>query len=253
MLCCATQQLFKGDIGRTLHSHGLLRELSQDGITIQVEGFPWLENDQTKRLPTKRLESNILCKPHNEALSELDATAKKFFLSIDRIDKSYGRVHEPDKNMGFRFNGNDIERWMLKVLCGVVYSGNSASQLGRITAWKPNLQWLQILFGEARFPKHWGLYVQGNIHHRSVINREFALAPISNERLGVYGSVTVLNEKKFVLVMTLPPANKENTILAGYVYRPNELRMGRGKHKKVIGMGWDLPGDGGAIIIHYSP
>lgn len=234
-------------------SHGLLRELSEDGVTIEIEGFPWLKDDERKKFPTKRLLSNILCKRHNEALAGLDSIAKSFFLSIDKIDKSYGTLHQRDEDMIFLFNGHDIERWMLKTLCGLVYSGISLSQSDRIEAWKPNHQWLQILFGEDRFRNGWGLYVLGRMHHVSFINRTFQCAPVSNDSLGVYGSVTVLNDKKFVLAMMKPPVNWEGTILAGYVYRPSELVMTTGKHKKVISLSWDLPGEDGSVIIQYSP
>jgi len=232
-------------------SHGLLKSLSEDGVMIEIEGVPWLKDSERKKFPTKRLVSNILCKRHNEALAGLDSIANRFFLSIDKIDKSYETVHQRDEEMIFDFNGHDIERWMLKTLCGLVYSGISSSQSARIEAWKPNHQWLQILFGEDRFLSGWGFYGLARIYHESVINRTFQCAPISNDSLGVYGSVTILNNKKFLLAMIRPPANKEGTILAGYVYRPNDLVMTSGEHKKVIGLSWDLAGEGGSMVIQY--
>jgi hypothetical protein len=234
-------------------SHGLLRGLSEDGVTIEIEGFPWLQDEERKKFPTKSLRSNILCKRHNQALAGLDTVAKSFFLSIDEIDRSYATVHQRDEDMIFLFNGHDVERWMLKTLCGLAYSGISSSQSGRIEAWRPNYQWLQILFGEDRFRSGWGLYVLGSTHHVSVINRTFQCAPISNDSVGIYGSITILNDKKFVLAMMRPPPNREGTTLAGCVYRPNELVMTSEKQKKAIRLSWDLPGEGGSIIIQYSP
>lgn len=233
-------------------SHSILRELSEDGVTVEIEGLSWLKDDEKKKLPTKRLESNILCKRHNEALAGFDSLAKRFFSTIDRIDKGFGADHDQNEDRVFLFNGHDIERWMLKTLCGVVHSKSSSSQSGPIKAWKPNLQWLQILFAQDRFPNKWGLYFSRNVGHVDLIHRNFEFASISNDSLGVYGSITVLNEKKFILAMATPPANKEDTILAGHIYRPNELVMTNGKSKKIIKFGWDLPGEGESIVIHYG-
>jgi hypothetical protein len=229
-----------------------MRELSQDGITIEFEGFPWQTNDERKKLPAKRLVSKILCKRHNEALAGLDKVAKRLFMSIDATDKSFGDSPQPDAAMVSIFNGHDIERWMLKTLCGLVYSRNSSSQSGRIENWTPSLRWLKILFGQDRFGTGWGLYVLGSIRHVNVINRIFACAPISDDRLGVYGLVTILNDKKFTLAMIRPPASKQGTILEGHVYRPAELAVAGGNVEKIIRLSWNSPGEGGRVLIHYG-
>lgn len=232
-------------------SHSILKELSDDGITVEIEGLSWL-NDEKKKLPTKRLESNILCKRHNEAFSGFDSIAKRFFLSIDRIDKEYGADIADSEDRVFLFNGHDIERWMLKTLCGLVCSGGASSQSAPIIGWTPSHQWLKILFGQERFPNKWGIYFSGNIGEVNITNRGFAFNAISNDNLGVYGSITTLNGKRFILAMETPPADKEGTTLAGYIYRPNELVMTNGKSKKVIKFGWDVQGQGGSIGIDYE-
>jgi len=96
------------------------------------------------------------------------------------------------------------------------------------------------------------MYFSGNIGEVHITNRGFAFNPISNDTLGVYGSITTLNGKRFILAMAIPPANKNNTILAGYIYRSNELVMSNGKCKKVIKFGWDVQGQGGSIGISYE-
>jgi hypothetical protein len=233
-------------------SHGVLKELSEDGVAIEVAGLSWLKDDEKKKLPTKGLVSNILCKRHNEALSGFDSVAKRLFLSIDRIDKECGAAVDDDGDKVFLFNGHDVERWMLKTLCGMVFSGSASNQSSPIKGWEPNLKWVKILFGKERFPNKWGIYFSGNVGEVNITNRGFAFNLMSNDTLGVYGSITTLNGKRFVLAMTTPPANKENTILAGYIYRPSELVMSNGDNKKVIKFGWDVQGQGGSIGITYE-
>jgi hypothetical protein len=232
-------------------SHSLMRALSQDGITIEFAGFAWQKNDERKKLPTKRLGSKILCKRHNETLAGLDDVAKQFFIGIDTIDKSFGGGQKRDKAITYIFNGDDIERWMLKTLCGLVYSGNSSSQSGRIQNWNPSLQWLEILFGLDRFQQGWGLYALNNIRHVSEINRIFACAPISNDTVGVYGLSVVLNEKRFVLAMMRPPTSLRGTLLDGYVYRPVSLEAAG--EEKIIRLSWNTVGKGERVLVEYSP
>jgi hypothetical protein len=233
-------------------SHGILRELSEDGVAVEVEGLAWLGDDGKKKLPAKGLTSNILCKRHNEALSGLDSLAKRFFLSIDRIDKEFGSDISDGEDRVFLFNGHDVERWMLKTLCGMVFSGSASTQIAPIRGWKPNTLWVKILFGKERFPNKWGIYFSGNIGEVSVTNRGFAFNPVSNDALGVYGSITTLNGKRFILAMATPPADRNNTILANYIYRPDELVMSNGRCEKVIKFGWDVRGRGGSIGINYD-
>jgi hypothetical protein len=232
-------------------SHSILKVLSDDGVHIDVEGLSWL-NGEKKKLPAKRLESNILCTRHNEALSGLDNIAKRFFLSIQRIDKEYAIDINENTDRVFLFNGHDIERWALKTLCGSVFSGNTSHLIAPIKDWKPSLQWLRILFGLENFPKKWGLYVSMNVDEMNEVERSYGFSPVSHKSLGVYGSVTNLNRKKFILSMTDTPLDKTGTILAGYIYRPDELVTTNGKSKKVIRFGWDVRGQGGSITVNLE-
>jgi hypothetical protein len=85
--------------------------LYQLGKTFLVT-TPELRFDR-KELAPKALAAKILCQRHNEALSGLDAVAGHFFRALraaeDRVCTS-GGVEQ--------FNGPDIERWLLKMLCG---------------------------------------------------------------------------------------------------------------------------------------
>ena len=218
---------------------------------VHVEGLSWLKGEK-KKLPTNQLKSNILCRRHNEALSGLDNIAKRFFISIQRIDKEYAVDIDENIDRVFLFNGHDIERWALKTLCGSVFSGNTSNLIAPIKDWKPNRQWLRILFGLENFPKKWGLYVSMNLDEMNEVDHGYGFAPVSNQSLGVYGSVTNMNRKKFILAMTDTPVDKTDTILAGYFYRPEEIVTTNRKSKKVIKFGWDVKGNGGSITVNVN-
>jgi hypothetical protein len=230
-------------------SHGILKALSNDGVSVEVEGFSWLKGRKLK-LPTKHLRSNILCKRHNESLSGLDSIAKRFFLSILRIDKEYALDLDDCLDRVFLFNGHDIERWILKTLCGAVFSGSLTLPTTPIKAWEPNLQWLRILFSLENFPKQWGLYISTNVNEMNEVKGGYVFSPVANNSLGIYGVVANLNRMSFILAMRDTPADRTDTILSGYIYRPEDLLTTNGKSKKVIKLGWDVKGQGGTITVN---
>jgi len=138
------------DISREHYiSHALLRLLSVEG-RVTIDGFPWQNAAAVSSVPPATLTGKILCSRHNSALSPLDAVAAMLFRRIDEFhheirDRKY-------ENRFFLCNGHDIERWMLKTLCGAVVSGNAEMRSGQ-SNWRPPLEWVQILFGENRFQR----------------------------------------------------------------------------------------------------
>jgi hypothetical protein len=126
-------------------SHGILKVLSHDGL-VTIDGFNWQDLNSTLELPTPRLASKILCKRHNQALSSLDAMALRFFQKLDNAIRQTQR-----QDRAFLFDGTDFERWMLKTLCGIVFSRQA--DIGAVDAtWRPDGLWLNILFDGNPFP-----------------------------------------------------------------------------------------------------
>jgi hypothetical protein len=64
----------------------------------------------------------VLCRRHNSALHVLDSEAAAFFRSLKAIDEDFGRKSLSRKNLNFLISGDAVERWMLKVACGVSMS-----------------------------------------------------------------------------------------------------------------------------------
>lgn len=104
-------------------SHGILALFHGKGITIS--GMPWIPDDQRKRVSRASLTGKMLCERHNHALSPLDATAAEFF----RLFTTEWTGEEVDV---FLTRGYDLERWLLKMLCGLVASGNATLDGNRL-------------------------------------------------------------------------------------------------------------------------
>ncbi|MDX2091216.1 MAG: hypothetical protein SFX73_25380 [Kofleriaceae bacterium] len=125
-------------------SKKLLKRLGR----FEAEGFAW----RPKKGPVGlNLQARILCERHNTALSPLDA------MITDLYDLM--RAWQDRKELGERvLDGEDLERWALKALCGLVMSGGVRPGRDQANETEPSIprKYARILFGEAEMPKRWG-------------------------------------------------------------------------------------------------
>jgi hypothetical protein len=142
----------------------VLNSASADGRSLLVSGHPWLHGEE-KWLPTKALGSNVLCTRHNNALSDLDATAGKLFRVLDGFQTALADPSSPARHgsslIGV-FTGPDLERWLLKVLWGGISAGAFGFEGESITSLRSDIDHeslLETLFRGQAWPKGWGLYM----------------------------------------------------------------------------------------------
>ena len=64
----------------------LLQQIQDEGA-VAISGAPLQAVRETKELPLKALESNVLCKRHNSSLSDLDKLAGKFFGKLKQYER----------------------------------------------------------------------------------------------------------------------------------------------------------------------
>jgi hypothetical protein len=122
-------------------SDGVLRILARFG-PLNVGGLPWQPPGTTKEMSVDCLRSNMLCTRHNSGLSPLDQVAIRFFGAFPHVRSEH--LGSPTLSL---FCGADLERWMLKVLCGGIYSGAIRPSAGRPGGWRPL---------ERRYRAQWG-------------------------------------------------------------------------------------------------
>ena len=119
------------------------------GDGFWVDGLSWMSGP--KQLTEKVLVSKMLCKKHNNALDELDTMIGNFYDVLVR-------AHE-DRLVGWHsFEGSLLERWAIKVMCGLIASGN----FGDGEAAEIVLPYLQILFGQTSILDGRGFYCVGD-------------------------------------------------------------------------------------------
>ena len=146
-------------------SKAVLEALGNDGC-VEIGGLPWLPRQTMKKIGIGRLVSNMLCEEHNSGLSCLDSEAGKLFRALDAADKQPA-ILPPVTDV----TGKLIERWFIKVLCGLVVAAGFNN--GTIPA-----EWKRLLVGGS-WPAKWGLYIPYP-PGVSVLAREFYLETLVN-------------------------------------------------------------------------
>lgn len=133
-------------------SRTLLRQL---GSKFRIYGVPWATDEGAPASP-ESLTSRILCERHNSVLSGLDTAAGELFSLLADFRRNR---HEGDLLLA----GEDIERWILKVLLGTLNAGVVTRHDDMATRdIQPPLWILEILYGETPIRDGWGLWVSLN-------------------------------------------------------------------------------------------
>ncbi|MCD9015483.1 hypothetical protein [Parachryseolinea silvisoli] len=179
--------------GEHVISHVILRSLEKNG-KVKIIGLPWQKKGHFGLLPTNTLKSNILCSTHNSILSEFDSEMGRFFKTL--IDNDQNLISaKPESNIA-HFCGYDLERWMLKVLCGFIASNQIANFSGTVKD-----LYVDILFNNMPFPHNWGLYISPL--PLTQIDHSFGFMPLM-ENGDVLGVEFLLNNVRFYLLLGTP-------------------------------------------------
>ena len=105
------------------------------------------------------LAEKILCLRHNKVLSPLDTMIGNFYDVIAGACKGCEVGAHP-------FEGEDLERWALKMVLGYIASGNVRWHNGSTERPEIPLLYLRILFGEEDMPDGLRVFLRGRSRRR---------------------------------------------------------------------------------------
>lgn len=115
-------------------SEGVLREASDDDDEpLRLLGLSWANGAEVKLYPPSVVKK-VLCERHNQALSPLDATARRIFGALRRYQRDLIADDGPGPSEFILSSGEHLERWLLKLLWGASAAGVVSSQAGPVTA-----------------------------------------------------------------------------------------------------------------------
>ncbi len=102
------------------------------------------------RLPPAALTAAVLCKRHNNALSELDQRGLAFYFHLEQVMRQgFGVSMRPSASL---FSGLDLERWFLKISAAHIAAGWTGPKQ---TIPK---SWCDVIWGDTRLERPNGLY-----------------------------------------------------------------------------------------------
>ena len=218
------------------------------GSTIELKGFTWMRDDDLHEIPTSRLASNILCTDHNHALSPLDKVGKRWVAHLSAVSEAIHDVGTTQPATFLLMNGHDLERWVLKILCGLVASGSvEVRGVDSPRNWRPPRYWLEMIYGVQPLPSGCGLNFMGQPGEE--LRDKLAFGTISNSAVGPYGLAATFYGLRFILAMTTSRLG----LLTDSTYRPAIIRSTNGTYEDHTLLGWAKPNSGGLIEIRKDP
>ena len=119
-------------------SAAVLRRLTVGG-TVRVRDFAFQNAGDVKHLTPASLAPAVLCERHNSALSQLDQAGTDFFLRMESVVRSASGGRAPMSRE--LFNGNDVERWLLKMMAGHIAGGWAKRDARQVPDWWPEVIW----------------------------------------------------------------------------------------------------------------
>ena len=210
-------------------SFGLLARVCKDDRGLYVRG---LGRDPTWRwIQPERVVSRVLCTAHNSALAPYDAFIGEFG---DELLRTVAAV-SGDRGIStvVRFDGQNLERWMLKALCGLVASGQAARQDGAPLDKAVPDDWVRWLFGQADILPPLGLYFRGEIGDQQPIGPSVTIGPITTAGGKVVGLEFSFEWWQAVLVLVDWQGTATGAIRPTSIRRPQyvALKNENGEHR----------------------
>jgi hypothetical protein len=209
--------------------------------TFIVEGLSW--TDGPRNVSPRTLTARVLCVRHNSALSPLDNMIGDFYEVL-------ARAHAGRDVGAHAFYGADLERWAIKVLLGLIVSGNFFGKDGQKTT-VPQ-RYVRILFGEENLPEGCGFFYIGDPVEgldADLLNIAINRYPPDDPEAGsVFGITIRLPSFQFVTTVTCRlHVNKQRLY-----YRPLGFQLGDPERGR-IGLIWCPPVPNIGLVLKMPP
>ncbi|MBA4191774.1 MAG: hypothetical protein C0467_27660 [Planctomycetaceae bacterium] len=210
-------------------SECVLLAVSGGKSTIFVRGRPSQKEGEVREIPIPNIVSHVLCAKHNRALTDFDAAGGKFAEGMEAMNALLGDTKASFDT--FEVDGDALERWMLKVLYGAVFGGDTklpdnAKSKGIL----PPIEGLRILYKGESFPPGQGLYLlPGPPGANATDELELGREPLMSADGNIAGMRFVFYGFNFVLlVANVHPDHASK--LDDWMYRPKGITI-RGCNK----------------------
>lgn len=181
------------------------------GGQVDVRGLPWCKNE-TKRIGLANLTTKVLCKSHNERLSDVDSAGAQAFDVFRRMTETSNARKKMKRGSWqvkrYEVNGPLLERWFLKTLINFCVEGSVPMGRENLAVGVVPPRLVQVAYGLTPFAGRSGLYsiVRSGMQINSTDTLEFA--PLIKDGHHVEGGLFSFRGFSFLLFLEAdgPPA-----------------------------------------------
>ncbi|MFT4080793.1 hypothetical protein [Rhodomicrobium sp.] len=216
--------------------HFISKAILETLAPFGVQGFPWLKPGKAGTASPSSLASAILCKHHNNFLSDFDAEAAKLFEHLRLID-SKQTPKELSSLPSITIDGVLFEKWLLKVLCGAMASGNfqvDGKFFGKLA---PSEYMVDMLFRNNSWPKGAGLFIDFEQRQRMDAFRGLGYDPVFVKTTATNAMICGIDIRLWGFPFRgLFVTYEDGAIRPGY--RPPKLEVVNGSIRKEIHFEW---------------
>jgi hypothetical protein len=209
------------------------------GSAVRVSGFPWQAEGARQDIGIGSLGAKILCRGHNEQLSSLDETGERFVralkTSFDHAVERPAFSHDTTT-----IDGDRLERWLLKVLCGLL------TVVKRYSI--PSL-WLEILFRDKAFPENHGLHFFGKSGKASWMFNLLRVICVPTKQGGIAGAKFGIAGIPILLAFGEPDFGDAD--FSSY-FRPDSIEISKGSSTKRMDFKWHGNKGGGTVTLRVE-
>jgi hypothetical protein len=204
--------------------------------TLRISGASWIPSGQIRDLPVKALQANVLCERHNNALSQLDAMAGRFFRALGQIYDDLGQRTLSRRPIWQLFSGEELELWLLKTILGFFHADVLSKDGKKISQTQTIMNnSVEETYRTGRFAEPCGMYVLKNADISVQLGAlEFtSLSEESDQRVvGCRLSMMGL----IITLFTDPHMRNRDAFTVDHSYRPDYLfyRNNRRRHSIVL-------------------
>jgi hypothetical protein len=228
-------------------SDGVLRAVAQGNSEVLVRNLAFQRGGTLEAKEINSLVAKVLCEKHNSELSSFDVAGLSLFSAMDQIDSAAGK---PDANCEVVcVNGDHFERWMLKTLCGGLFSGTFPLPSGSLKGFRPPERWLRVLFRGDQLPDGQGLYLKAGTPGEAFTTEPSVLQMnVEFQENAVIGFTVRVFKFEYTLVLVPLPAFMPPS-LEHASHRPSGLIV-HGSNKS-IHFEWNHGSNGESVIVQW--
>jgi hypothetical protein len=137
--------------GALTREHYLSASIQRLMLDTRVEGMRWQAGTSKWMAPETYAVGRMLCQKHHDELHGLDDVGLAFCRNILICTRKGGDVSE----IATEIDGRQLERWLLKVICGAIGSQNIGDHRD---AKEVSPDWVRALFARSPWPETYALH-----------------------------------------------------------------------------------------------